>query len=135
MKHLRKFNESIDNIKETVEDLLRDFSDDEDIPVVIEIRKLRKEIEINIGKIFKPKIIDIQNNIDCLISMNDYLESEGYKLYDVESSVRNYQTKIITKKICGEFDEFISFIENMNYKEKITLSSFLYKEKTGKFKQ
>ena len=120
-------NESVDNVKEVVEDLLRDFSDDEDIPVTVVLTNLGT-IEVNIGRLFRPiKTLDVYKNIDCLISVNDYLESEGYKIYEIESVVKGYYgiKKVILKKF-NSFNNVISHIEEIEKNDKIVLTNLFY---------
>jgi hypothetical protein len=127
MRYLRKFNESVDNIKETVEDLLRDFSDDEDIPVEVEIYRpdplgsKEDRVLILIGdedNFVQGKELPLYENINNLITINDYLISEGYQLKSIACWIKPHNGRIWTMTgqrpiTIFEFDDFLSKIEEI----------------------
>ena len=120
MKFLKRFNESVDNVKEVVEDLLRDFSDDEDIPVEVEIYKpdpLNSNEEIFlilIGsyELTKNKDLPVYDNIDNLITINDYLNGEGYRFVKSTFYIKHNQS--LNRINITNFDEFISNIKEID---------------------
>lgn len=119
-----KVFESTDNIKETVEDLLRDFSDDEDIPVEVEIYRpdpfgsKEDRVLILIGdedNLVQAKDLPLYENIDNFISINDYLIGEGYQLKSIACWIKPHNEPITGQRpiTIFEFDKFISKIEEI----------------------
>jgi hypothetical protein len=117
-----KVFESTNNIKETVEDLLRDFSDDEDIPVLVEFNKLNTLI-IEIGNNQLLPKIPFFDNIDNLITINDFLIENGYSLSCGEYCAVNSITKRPSTQLSYiyEFDDLIKAINNLIQIQYITI--------------
>jgi hypothetical protein len=128
MKHLKPYKlfESVDVEKEMLEDFLRDFSDDEDIPVNVEMYRpdpLGSEEErvlILIGDeiiLFEEQAKDLPlyENIDNFISINDYLLDEGYQLKSIACWIKPHNEPITGQRpiTIFEFDNFISKIEEI----------------------
>jgi hypothetical protein len=127
MRYLKSYKifESNDIAKETVEDLLRDFSDN-DIPVDVEIyhpdpTSDEKRFLILIGdedNLAVSKDLTLYENINNFISLNEYLIGEGYELQSIACWIKphnesnhllhNFHPTTIT-----EFDKFISKIEEI----------------------
>lgn len=119
--------ESVDVEKEIVEDFLRDFSDDEDIPVEVEMYRpdpLGSEEErvliligdedhlwLRVG----PKDLPLYKNIDNFISINDYLLDEGYQLKSIACWIKPHNEPITGQRpiTIFEFDKFINKIEEI----------------------
>ena len=128
MKFLKRFNESVDNVKEVVEDLLLDFSDD-DLGVFVQIQKdaiyeaAPRIVYIGIGNVDEngypyenSKNISIETTIDNLNSVNEYLVSENFKLKRIELWSQ--------KKVYGlyfyeiyDLHKFISILEEFKSKD------------------
>lgn len=134
MKFIKKFKlfESNDIVKETVEDLLRDFSDN-DIPVDVEIYhpdptsdeerfliligdedNLVLDTELNIANSVT-KDLPLYENIDNFISLNEYLIGEGYELQSIACWIKPHNEPITGQRpiTITEFDKFISKIEEI----------------------
>ena len=125
MKFIKKFKifESNDIVKETVEDLLRDFSDN-DIPVDVEIyhpdpTSDEKRFLILIGDVdcfpnnlVLAKDLPLYENIDNFISLNEYLIGEGYELQSIVCWIKPHNEPIQRPITITEFDKFISKIVN-----------------------
>ena len=117
-----KLFESNDIIKETVEDLLRDFSDN-DIPVDVEIyhpdpTSDEKRFLILIGdedNLVLAKDLPLYENIDNFISLNEYLIGEGYELQSIACWIKPHNEPITGQRpiTITEFDKFISKIEEI----------------------
>ena len=122
MKFIKKFKlfESNDIVKETVEDLLRDFSDN-DIPVDVEIyhpdpTSDEKRFLILINNYFlDAKDLPLYENIDNFISLNEYLIGEGYELQSIACWIKPHNEPITGQRpiTITEFDKFISKIEEI----------------------
>jgi len=118
--------ESVDVEKEMVEDLLRDFSD-EDIPVEVEMyvtdpsRSPEEDrVLIAIGDedrlwLRVAKDLPLYENIDNFISINDYLLDEGYQLKSIACWIKPHNEPITGQKpiTIFEFDKFINKIEEI----------------------
>jgi hypothetical protein len=136
-----KIFESNDITKETVEDLLRDFSDN-DIPVDAEIYhpdptrsststtahyinifgcRDEKRFLILIGdedNLAVSKDLPLYENIDNFISLNEYLIGEGYELQSIACWIKphnesNHLLHNFHPTTITEFDKFISKIEEI----------------------
>lgn len=123
MRYLKTYKlfESTEVVKDMVEDLLRDFSDDDDIPVEVEIYEPdplgseESRVLILIGdedNLVEAKDLPLYQNIDNFISIDNYLTDEGYQLKSIACWVKpnNDQIRPIT---ITEFDNFIIKIEEI----------------------
>lgn len=129
MKYLKSYKlfESVDSDKEMVEDLLRDFSDDDDIPVQVEMyqpdplgsQESRVLIlignEDNMGSFQHNKDLPLYQNIDNFISIDNYLTDEGYQLKSIACWIKPHNEPITGQRpiTIFEFDKFISKIEEI----------------------
>lgn len=128
MKYLidYKLFESVDSTKEMVEDFLRDFSDDDDIPVQVEMYQpdplgsRENRVLILIGDevgLFEnqAKDLPLYQNIDNFISIDNYLTDEGYQLKSIACWIKPHNEPITRQRpiTIFEFDKFISKIEEI----------------------
>jgi len=122
-----KLFESNDKTEEMIKDFLRDFSDN-DIPVEVEMYKpdpLNSEEEralILIGSegsddIFT-NIVPLYENLQSIISLNDYLDDNGFEFVNVDCWIKNddipesEEPKSIR---FDNFDDFIKKVEDINF--------------------
>jgi hypothetical protein len=125
-----KLFESNDKTEEMIKDFLRDFSDN-DIPVEVEMYKpdpLNSEEEralILIGSegneserhIFT-NIVPLYDNLQSIISLNDYLDDNGFEFVNVDCWIKNDDTleSEEPKSIrFDNFDDFIKKVEDINF--------------------
>ena len=125
-----KLFESNDKTEEMIKDFLRDFSDN-DIPVEVEMYKpdpLNSEEEralILIGSetneserhIFT-NIVPLYENLQSIISLNDYLDDNGFEFVNVDCWIKNDDKPESEepKSIRFEnFDDFIKKVEDVNF--------------------
>ncbi len=105
-----------------VEDLLRDFSDD-DIPVDVEIyqpdpNSEESRVLILIGdedNMEQSKDLPLYENLNSFISLNEYLIEEGYQLVSIACCIKTDNEPVSGKRpiTITEFDNFISKIEEV----------------------
>ena len=129
MKHIKPYKifESVEVTKEMVEDLLRDFSDD-DIPVDVEMYQPdpmgywlgseENRVLILIGdedNLIQAKDLPLYQNINNFISLNEYLIDEGYVLKSIACLIKPHNEPITGQRpiTITEFDKFISKIEEI----------------------
>ncbi len=124
MKRIKTFRlfESVEFVKDMVEDLLRDFSDD-DIPVDVEIyqpdpNSEESRVLILIGdedNMEQSKDLPLYENLNSFISLNEYLIEEGYQLVSIACCIKTDNEPVSGKRpiTITEFDNFISKIEEV----------------------
>ncbi len=124
MKRIKTFRlfESVEFVKDMVEDLLRDFSDD-DIPVDVEIyqpdpNSEESRVLILIGdedNMEQSKDLPLYENLNSFISLNEYLIEEGYQLVSIACCIKTDHEPVSGKRpiTITEFDNFISKIEEV----------------------
>lgn len=144
MKHLKSYKlfESVEVNKTLIEDFLREFSDNEirvDVELYIkpgetDVKKIFIGIgdeedmgdDLGIGNYLKD-ILPLYENIDNLISMHDYLLSEGYNFDSVScwgdfSKNNGSQVNIVRmlspQEQVKEFREFSEFLEDVEASDK-----------------
>ena len=131
MKHLKSYKlfESFDVDKEMVEDFLRDFSDDEYIPVEVEMYRPdplgfllqnseESRVLVLIGdedNMVNAVDLPLYKNIDNFISIDNYLTDEGYQLKSIACWIKPHNEPITGQRpiTITEFDKFISKIEEI----------------------
>ena len=132
MKHLKTYKifESSDSVKKMVEDLLRDFSDN-DIPVDVDIQRPYPnwggeiEVDIFIGKDIDWSLyhhreltetasdLPLYDNIHNLNEINDYLVGEGYHLENISLITNSESDNRIKRLTCYEFSDLIKNIKDI----------------------
>jgi len=132
MKYLKPYKlfESVDSVKEMIEDFLRDFSD-EDIPVEVEIYQpdplgtTEDRVLILIGdedNMLSSKDLPLYENKDSFISLHEYLINEGYSLMSIACWIKPQNEPIGGQRPftarptgvgIGEISSFISKIEEI----------------------
>jgi hypothetical protein len=124
VKRIKTFRlfESVEFVKDMVEDLLRDFSDD-DIPVDVEIyqpdpNSEESRVLILIGdedNMEQSKDLPLYENLNSFISLNEYLIEEGYQLVSIACCIKTDNEPVSGKRpiTITEFDNFISKIEEV----------------------
>ena len=127
MKYLKTYKvfESVDSVKEMVEDLLRDISD-EDIPVEVELESSgpswygEEKILILIGndvdwssQTEKASDLPLYDNIHNLNEINDYLVGEGYHLENISLITNSESDNRIKRLTSYEFSDLIKNIKDI----------------------
>jgi len=124
VKRIKTFRlfESVEFVKDMVEDLLRDFSDD-DIPVDVEIYQPDPNSEESRVLILiedednmeQSKDLPLYENLNSFISLNEYLIEEGYQLVSIACCIKTDNEPVSGKRpiTITEFDNFISKIEEV----------------------
>jgi hypothetical protein len=118
-----KLFESTEVIKDMVEDLLRDFSD-EDIPVDVEMYQpdplgsQEMRVLILIGdedNMDQSKDLPLYENLNSFISLNEYLIDEGYQLGSIACWIKTDNDSISGQRpiTIFKFDNFINKIEEV----------------------
>ena len=121
MKRIKSFKlfENVDEIKETVENLLRDISDD-DIPVDVAHFTMvsdESKVMILIGEedAIRPNSILLENYVDNFISLHNYLTEEGFQLKNFACWIKPTSVPVSGVKpiTVNDFDKFLEKVEEI----------------------